>query len=198
MQKTILFLAANPKGTAQLDLEQEVEVVQQELARLQRHEQFIFKVQWATTLEGVRHALLDHQPQIIHFSGHGAGQFGIMLVNEAGESQLVSGETLANFFEPFATRIECVILNACFSALQASHIVKYVDFVIGMNQPIKDKAAIQFAIGFYDALAAGESIPSAFKLGRTNIQGAMPKAEEHNYWGQSKINNINNNQLMLL
>ena len=123
MPKTILFLAANPKGTAQLDLEKEVEVVQQELTRLQRHEQFIFKVQRATTLEGVRHALLDHQPQIIHFSGHGAGQFGIMLENEAGESQLVSGETLANFFEPFAARIECVILNACFSALQASYSV---------------------------------------------------------------------------
>jgi len=54
-----------------------------------------------------------------------------------------------------------------------------VDFVIGMNQPIGDKAAIQFAIGFYDALAAGESVPTAFKLGRTNIQGAMPKAKEH-------------------
>jgi tetratricopeptide (TPR) repeat protein len=179
MQKTILFLAANPTGTAQLDLEKEVEMVQQELARLERHEPFIFKAQWATTLEGVRHALLDHQPQIIHFSGHGAGQAGIVLENEAGESQSVNGETLAHFFEPFSAQIECVILNACFTALQTSEIVKYVDFVIGMNQPIKDKAAIQFAIGFYDALAAGKSVPTAFKLGRTNIQGAMPRADEH-------------------
>jgi hypothetical protein len=99
MQKTILFLAANPKKTAQLDLEKEVEAVQQELARLQRHEPFIFKTQWATTLEGVRHALLDHEPQIIHFSGHGAGQAGIVLENENGESQLVDGDTLAHFFE---------------------------------------------------------------------------------------------------
>ena len=179
MPKTILFLAANPKGTAQLGLEKEVEVVQQELARLQHHEPFIFKTQWATTIEGVRHALLDHEPQIIHFSGHGAGQAGIMLENDAGESQLVSGETLAHFFEPFAAQIECVILNACFTALQASHIVKYVDFVIGMNQPIGDEAAIQFAIGFYDALAAGKLVPTAFKLGRTNIQGTMPMADEH-------------------
>jgi tetratricopeptide (TPR) repeat protein len=179
MPKTILFLAANPKETSQLNLKKEVEAVQQELSRLRHHEQFIFKAQWATTLEDIRHALLDHEPQIIHFSGHGAGQFGIMLENEAGESQFVSGETLANFFEPFAARIECVILNACFSALQASHIVKYVDFVIGMNQPIDDEAAIQFAIGFYDALAAGKSVSIAFKLGRTNIQGMMPKTDEH-------------------
>ena len=70
-------------------------------------------------------------------------------------------------------------MNACFSALQASYIVKYVDFVIGINQPIKDKSAIQFVIGFYDALVVGKSIPTAFKLGRTNIQGTMPGAEAH-------------------
>jgi hypothetical protein len=181
MQKTILFLAANPKETSQLNLKKEVEAVQQELARLQRHEQFIFKPQWATTREALRHALLDHQPHIVHFSGHDPDptQAGIALENEKGESQLVSGDTLAHFFEPFAARIECVILNACFNALQASHIVKYVDFVIAMNQPIKDKAAIRFAIGFYDALAAEKSIPTAFKSGSTNIQGTMPRAEEH-------------------
>ena len=179
MQKTILFLAANPEKTSPLDLKREVEAVEKELQRFQRHEQFVFKLQWATTLEALRHALLDQQPQIIHFSGHGAGLAGIVLEDENGASQLVSGETLAHFFEPFAKSIECVILNACFSALQASSIVKYVDFVIGMNQPIKDKAAIGFAIGFYGALAAGEPIPSAFKLGSTNIQAQMPAAEEH-------------------
>jgi len=177
MQKTLLFLAANPKKTSPLDLKKEVEEVEKELQRLKRHEQFLFKQQWATTLEALRHALLDHKPDIIHFSGHGAGQAGILLENEAGEIQLVDGETLAHFFEMFAP--QCVILNACFSALQASHIVKYVDFVIGMNQPIQDKAAIQFAIGFYDALAAGKSIPTAFQLGRTNIQANMSDAEEH-------------------
>ncbi|MEK8021880.1 MAG: tetratricopeptide repeat protein [Candidatus Parabeggiatoa sp.] len=179
MQKTILFLAANPKNTSKLDLKKEVAEIQKALQRLQRDEQFVFKQQWATTLEAVRHALLDHKPHIVHFSGHGVGQAGIVLENKMGDSQSVSGETLAHFFEPFADKIECVILNACFSALQATDIVKYVNFVIGMNQPIYDQAAIQFAIGFYDALAAGESIPNAFKLGRTSIQGTMQQAEEH-------------------
>jgi hypothetical protein len=35
--------------------------------------------------------------------------------------------------------------------------------VSGVNQP--DAAAIQFAIGFYDALGAGKSIPEAFAFG---------------------------------
>ena len=177
MPKTILFLAANPSGTDKLDLKQEVEQVEKELQRLQSREQFEFKQQWATTLEALRHALLDHKPNIIHFSGHGAGQTGIVLEDEAGNRKDVDGETLANFLEPF--EIDCVILNACFTALQASSIVQHVDFVIGMNQPIIDEAAIQFAIGFYDGLASGESIPVAFKLGCTNVQATMPKFEEH-------------------
>ena len=106
MQKTILFLVANPKETSQFHLKKEVEEVQQELARLQRPEQFIFKQQWATTQEALRHALLKHQPQIIHFSGHDPTQAGIGLENENGESQLVDGETLAHFFEPFSPQIE--------------------------------------------------------------------------------------------
>ncbi|MDM8568487.1 FxSxx-COOH system tetratricopeptide repeat protein [Thiotrichales bacterium HSG1] len=166
-KKTILFLAANPSNTTQLDLKQEVEQVEKELQRLQSREQFVFKQQWATTLEALRHALLDHKPNIIHFSGHGAGQSGIVLEDDAGKRQDVDGETLANFLEPF--NIDCVILNACFTALQASAIVQHVDFVIGMNQPIQNGAAIQFAVGFYDALAAGELIPDAFDLGRANI-----------------------------
>ena len=34
-----------------------------------------------------------------------------------------------------------------------------------MNQAIGDKAAIEFAVGFYSALGAGESINFAYKLG---------------------------------
>jgi len=32
--------------------------------------------------------------------------------------------------------------------------VQYIDYVIGMNDEIGDKAAIEFAVGFYDALVA--------------------------------------------
>jgi len=175
MQKTILFLTANPKETSQLNFAQEVEAIQEELTRLEcRHAEFIFKQQWATTPEAVRYALLDHKPHFVHFLGHSPSHAGIMLENEGGEARIVSGETLADFLKSSA-HIECVILNACFNVLQASQIVRHIYFVIGMNQPIGDKAAIQFAKGFYDTLAAGESIPIAFEFGRTAIQ----KGEEH-------------------
>jgi hypothetical protein len=39
-----------------------------------------------------------------------------------------------------------------------------------MNQSIGDKAAIAFAVGFYDALGAGKDIDFAYKLGCTAIR----------------------------
>jgi tetratricopeptide (TPR) repeat protein len=170
MPKTILILAANPKNTTPLSLQKEVEGIEQQLNRLPRDKQFILKTQWATTTDDIRRAMLDHQPQYVHFAGHGAGEQGIVLEDSTGNIKLVSTEAIANFFEPFARKVECVIFNACHSALQASAIVRHIENVIGMNQPISDKAAIKFAVSFYEALAAGEEIESAFKMGRSAIE----------------------------
>src|SRR5207244_6280863 len=41
--------------------------------------------------------------------------------------------------------------------------------VVGMNAAISDAAAIEFAVGFYDALGAGKSIEEAFRFGRNAI-----------------------------
>ena len=38
------------------------------------------------------------------------------------------------------------------------------------KQAIGDKAAIAFAVGFYQALGAGRSIEESYKLGRIQIQ----------------------------
>ena len=40
-----------------------------------------------------------------------------------------------------------------------------------MRHEIGDRAAIEFSIGFYQALAEGRSIPKAFALGRATIKG---------------------------
>ena len=77
---------------------------------------------------------------------------------------------MAALFEQFSSQVDCVILNACYSEIQAKAIAKHIKYVIGMNQAIGDKAAIDFAIGFYQALGGGRSIEDAYKLGRVQIQ----------------------------
>jgi hypothetical protein len=59
-----------------------------------------------------------------------------------------------------------------YSAVQAKAIADYIPYVIGMQQAIGNKAAIEFAVAFYDALATGQSIEFAYKLGCVAIQMA--------------------------
>ncbi len=168
--RKILILAANPKATTPLRLDEEVREINSVLQRAKKREQFDLRQLWAVRIRDISHALVDEKPQIVHFSGHGAGDEGLVLENETGQVQFVNAEALAGLFELFANRIECVILNACYSEVQAEAIFKHIPYVIGMNKALGDRAAIEFAVGFYDALGAGESIEFAYKLGCKAIQ----------------------------
>ena len=80
-------------------------------------------------------------------------------------AKLISTEALVELFELCADHVECVLLNACYSEIQATAIAQHINYVIGMSQAIGDRAAIEFAKGFYDALGAGKSIEVAFRFG---------------------------------
>jgi hypothetical protein len=167
--KKILILSANPTDTSKLGLDEEVREIQAGLERAKRREQFEIICKWAVRPDDLRRALLDYEPQIVHFSGHGMGTNGLALENNSGETQLVSTDALARLFKLFKGKIECVLLNACYSELQAKAIYQHVDHVVGMNQALGDRAAIEFAIGFYDALGAGRTIEDAYEFGCTSI-----------------------------
>jgi hypothetical protein len=168
--KSILILASNPKGTSRLRLDEEVREIDQGLQRSRKRERFVLKQQWAVRPRDIYRSILDCRPQIIHFCGHGSGNEGLVFENESGETQLVSAEALANLFQLFSPQVECVLLNACYSEIQAQAINQHIDYVIGMKQGIGDQAAINFAVGFYDALGAGESYEFAFNLGCRAIE----------------------------
>jgi hypothetical protein len=168
--KTILILAANPKNTSSLRLDEEVREIDAGLQRAKQRSLFDLKQRWAVRVQDVYQALLNFKPQFVHFSGHGAGDDGLELEDETGKVRLVDTVALAKLFELFASNLECVILNACYSEVQASAIAQHIPYVIGMNKEIGDKAAIKFATGFYNALGAGESVEFAYKLGCNVIQ----------------------------
>jgi hypothetical protein len=172
MPKTILLLASNPKDTTPLRLGEEAREIYNGLRGAKKRDDFVLQQVWAVRSEDVRRAMLDHEPQIVHFSGHGAGANGIALEDNDGNTQLVSTEALADFFKLFSDSVECVVLNACYSEVQAQAIAEHIDYVIGMNQPIGDKAAIDFAVAFYDAIGAGKDVPFAFNLACNAIQWA--------------------------
>lgn len=72
--KTILILAANPRGTSTLRLDEEVREIDLGLQRAKKRELFDLKQRWAVRVQDVYQSLLDFEPQIVHFSGHGSGK----------------------------------------------------------------------------------------------------------------------------
>jgi len=170
MQQTILILSANPKGTTPLRLDEEVREIDAGLKRSRNRDQFILEQKWAVRPRDIQRAMLDVNPQIIHFSGHGTGDEGLVFEDETGSTKLVDGEALAGLFDLFADQVECIVLNGCYSEVQAEAISQHVNYVIGMKKAIGDRAAIEFAVGFYDALGAGKPVEFAYKFGCAAIQ----------------------------
>jgi hypothetical protein len=167
--KKVLVLASNPKDTSRLRLDQEVREICEGLQRAKKRELYSIQQRWAVRTRDLRQALLDFEPQFVHFCGHGATA-GLFLEDEAGNQHLVEPKALANLFELCASHVECVILNACYSEVQAEAISYHVNYVIGMKQAIKDRAAIAFSVGFYDALGAGREIVDSYKFGCNAIE----------------------------
>jgi formylglycine-generating enzyme required for sulfatase activity len=169
-RQTILFLAASPTDQSRLRQDKEFREVKSGLERAKYREKFKLEQMWAVRSTDLRRALLDIEPQLLHFSGHGGGDVGLVLEDQFGSTKLVSKDALANLFQPFAQRgLKCIVLNACYSDVQATAIVQYIPYVIGMNDTISDTAAIEFSIGFYDALGAGWSYEEAFEIGKSAI-----------------------------
>ncbi len=169
MKTTILILASNPKGTAFLELQREIRDLIEVIKRSPDRDRFTIETRLAVRPKDLQSALLEVKPRIVHFCGHGEGERGLVLENDSGQHHLVSKEALADLFRHFSHQIECVLLNACYTQVQAEEIVKHINFVIGMRQPILDRSAIVFSEGFYGALGAGESIAKAYDFGCNRI-----------------------------
>ena len=173
---TILVLAANPVDTPELDLDREVREINIGLERSRKRDEIVLKPILAARQIDVRRAMLDYEPNIVHFSGHGAGAQGIAFQGEGGGAELVNAEALAGFFRLFADKVTCIVLNACYSEAQAEAIAKYIPYVIGMNKEIGDKPSTDFAVAFYDALGAGKSVQFAYDLACNAIEWqALPE-----------------------
>jgi serine/threonine-protein kinase len=166
--RRILILAANPTDTSRLRLDAEFREIQEGLKRSRHADRFELFSQWAVTPDDLRRALLEHEPHIVHFSGHGGGTAGLALDDGNGRLKLVRTRAITGLFKQFPS-LECVLLNACYSEVQAQDLVAQVPYVIGMNQAIGDQAALKFAMGFYEALAYNRNYPEAFEFGVSAI-----------------------------
>jgi hypothetical protein len=174
----ILFLASNPKDTSRLRLDEEARRIEDALERSKHRDQFQLIKELAPRIEDLRRALLDHAPAILHFSGHGTDLGEIYLEDASGNAQAVSAEALGSLLELFKEHLKVVVMNACFSELQARQIIRHGIPVIGMRSAVPDQAGVEFSVAFYDALGAGRSVDFAYRLGCIAIDMYNLKKED--------------------
>jgi hypothetical protein len=167
---SILFLAADPTDASRLRLGEESREIQEKLQLSRLRDRFVFNQRMSVRPQDISQALLDLQPDIVHFSGHGTETGELCFESLDGKAHPVSPGALADLFGQFSDRVDCVVLNACFSRKQAAAIARHIDYVIGMKKEIDDRAAIAFAVGFYQGLGGGRTIEEAFQLGCIQIR----------------------------
>jgi hypothetical protein len=165
----VLFLGVNPLDTTRLRLDEEIRAIDEALQRSKFRERIDLISQWAVRPPDLQSFLLRHKPNIVHFAGHGGDAGDLMLENDSGEVQAIPPATLRGLFGQLGRTIRCVLLNACFSRIQAEEIAEHVPCVVGMSRPVEDGAAIRFAAAFYEALGHGQDVKTAFELGRQRL-----------------------------
>ena len=164
----VLILASNPRKD--LSIDREIRDLREVIEKSHSHKDFEVVDALAVRVTDLQQLLFKYEPQIVHFCGHGSGQQGLVFQDENEKEQWVRSEALSELFRLFSSSVKCVLLNACYSEMQADAIVSHIDYVVGMRQEIQDDAAIAFSKGFYQALGYNRSIEQAFEFGRNAIQ----------------------------
>lgn len=165
----ILFASANPVNLSPIRLDKELREIEYELLKSRHRDRFELVKFQAVRIGDLQDALLEHNPQFIHFSGHGNCE-GIALVDDLDNTKMVKSKPLANLFNLFSGDIRCVFLNSCHSVEQSKEIAKSIKKVICMSNEVPDDVAIQFAKAFYKSIGAGKDIDFSFKFAQNSIE----------------------------
>lgn len=124
---TVLILAASPLDQDRLRLGSEVKKIKHALERSRNREKWTIETNEAATVDDLRRALLDFRPAVVHFCGHGGGKSGLAFENDIGQTHSTHAEPLSRLFHHFKDTLKCVVLNACYSEVQAVEIRQQID-----------------------------------------------------------------------
>lgn len=167
----VLYLAANPvdpanPGKQRLRVEEEFREIQQTVSQSRERDNIRLESRWAVQPHDITEALFAVEPHFVHFAGHGDTKEGSIVVgDEYGYARTIPVDGVVRAFQAAGQVIRCVVVNACGTERLAQALAAAGLCVIGMRQPVGDQSAVRFSIGFYQALAAGRSIETAFGAG---------------------------------
>jgi CHAT domain-containing protein len=192
----ILAVLSNPRGSKQLDLSRERQLIENACAR---HSPIMVHFLPQATKSALRRALLDTSFHVLHFMGHGrfdpqSGLGTLLFEKDDGDPDPLPGEVLARLLQD-ASDLRLALLNACDTAVAATEsepesnpfagvatalVMAAIPAVVAMQFPVSDPAAIAFSGTFYSRLAAGDPLEEALAEARLAVYSAVPDSPE---WG---------------
>ena len=188
----ILVVIASPRGLPALQVGVEQDRLSAALAGPIRDG--LVELHWLpqATWSAVHDELMAGPWHVLHFIGHGdysveRDQGLIALVGEDGREDLVEAERLADLLHEAEPTPRLVVLNSCasghegavdlFSGTASALARSGINAVAAMQFSVSDDAALDFARGFYTAIAHGRGVDAAARSGRIEILGVPSSLE---------------------
>lgn len=181
----ILFLGASPPSLQKLRIDEEIREIRQEIRLGRGRDRIQIETQLAVRPPDISRALLDVEPDLVHFAGHGGGgEESFVAEDQSGDPVLVPVAGLVKLFGVVGKNVSCVLVNACSTQQLAMELSATLPeaYVIGMREPVGDGSAISFSVGFYQAMAADRSVEEAFGLGKAQMLMAYGRASAPVLW----------------
>jgi CHAT domain len=190
----ILGMVAGPSDRSELDVELEKQWLLQGLTELTSDGRV--EVTWVPgqTWRDVRRIMNQQQWHVFHFIGHGGfdqeiGEGFVALGAEGGGTYRLAASKLGQLLGPHHS-LRLVLLNSCesaqvdnrelFSSTATVLMRRGIPAVMAMQYEISDRAAIEFARAFYEAVADGLPVDLAVRDARLAMSLARPNSLE---WG---------------
>jgi hypothetical protein len=182
----VLVVVATPRDAIPLNTDDEVARIRQALGRLLDTGMVNLSVEPHVTKRGLRQRLLDDDPHVLHYIGHGdlADDRGVLLLEDtAGKADRLDGPTLGILLKGSSVRL--AVLNACLSARDAppdesgfagrraafmgvgpALIDAGLGAVVAMQFSMVDESARIFAEDFYTMLARFKPVDECLSRAR--------------------------------
>jgi hypothetical protein len=182
----LLVAIAAPEDQVSLDSEGEERRIREALKDLEPGT-VDWRIVHSATAWDLHTAILDHEPNILHYSGHGT-KGALMMEDSSKRTHVLTSEQV----RPLLSRpyLKLVVLNACetgaydiggeLMGVAADLIREEIPAVVAMQFPVPEGAGLAFTRRFYSSIALGLSLEQAVTEARISI---FTELNHPVYWG---------------